>query len=212
MSSTVIDKPTANTPTSGRGSGAVSGAASGAAAGTMVMPGIGTVVGAVIGAAAGYLGGAEADKSQKHASLAYKYAKLRGERQAAIARRNVVAQFRMARASAMTMIGNEEGGRRSSAPQGAIASTGAQFGVNLNYFDADVYLQSMYQKHSNKAGKKAATANMINSTLTSVASSASSFGGSGFFSPQASSGPSTAGAAPAASSPRTYSAGWSGPR
>jgi hypothetical protein len=181
MSSTVIDKPTANTPTSGRGSGVVSGAASGAAAGTMVMPGVGTVVGAVIGAAAGYLGGAEADKSQKHASLAYKYAKLRQERQAAVARRDIVRQFRVARAMSLTMIGNEEGGTRSSSPQGALAGTGAQFGFNLSFFDADTFLNTAYMKHSRKAGKHAATANMINATSSSVMSAVGSMGNSGMF-------------------------------
>lgn len=174
--STRIDRPTANTPTSGRGSGAISGAAQGAAAGTMVMPGIGTVVGAVIGAAAGYLGGAEQDKSAKHASLAYKYAKLRQERGAAVARRDIIRQFRISRAQAMMGIGAEQGGTRSSAPQGAIASMGSQYAFNSSYFDADFWLNSMYMKHAKKAGKHAAAANTINATAGAVASAVSSWG------------------------------------
>ena len=84
----------------------------------------------------------------------------------------------MARATAMTMIGNESGGTRSSAPQGAVGSLGAQFGFNTAFFDADIYLQRQFQKHSTKAGKHAASANMINSSLSSVASAVGTAGSS----------------------------------
>lgn len=178
MSATMIKHPTSSTPTSGRGSGTISGAAQGAAAGTAIMPGVGTVVGAVIGGIAGFLGGSQQDSAAKHANQAYQYAKMRQERAGAIQRRDILREFRAKRAIAMTSIGSEEGGRRSSAPQGAIASFGAQFGFNLGYFDADVYLQNKYQEHANKAGKKAANANMINSTISTVASAAISMRGS----------------------------------
>lgn len=173
---TKIKDPKANNPVSGRGSSTTTGAAAGAVAGTAVMPGVGTVVGAVIGAAWGFLGGSEQDKSAKHATLASKYARLRQERQAAVARRDIVRQFRMARASAMTIVGNESGGTRSSAPQGAVSSLGTQFGFNTAFFDADVYLQQQFQKHSTKAGKHAAAANMINSSLMATASAVGAMG------------------------------------
>ena len=166
---TQIVNPEARTPTSGRGSGIVSGAAQGAAAGAQTGNVYGIIAGAVIGGFAGWLGGSKQDKSARYASLAYKYAKLRMERQAAITRRNIINEFRMARAKSMTMIGNEEGGTRSSSPQGSIFSLGAQFGFNISYFDADVYLQEQYQKFANKAKKQAVAANNINATLTSVA-------------------------------------------
>lgn len=176
MSGTMINDPKANMPTSGRGSGVVSGAAQGAAAGAAIAGPYGAVIGAVVGGISGFIGGSEADKSAKHATMAYKYAQLRQERQAAVARRDIVRQFRMARAIAMTMIGNESGGTRSSAPQGAVGSLGAQFGFNTAFFDADVYLQRQFQKHSTKAGKHAASANMINSSLGAVTSAVGSSG------------------------------------
>ncbi len=203
---TKIKDPKANMPTSGRGSSTISGAAQGAAAGTAVMPGVGTAVGAVIGAAVGFLGGSEQDKSAKHATLASKYARLRQERQAAVVRRDIVRQFRMARATAMTMIGNESGGTRSSAPQGAVGSLGAQFGFNTAFFDADIYLQRQFQKHSTKAGKHAASANMINATLATTAQAVGSMGNP--FSPKPTSTPT--GGGPVSQTPigsNTYAGG-----
>lgn len=219
--STKIKDPSANTPVSGRSTGTLSGAAQGAAAGTAVMPGVGTVVGAVVGGIAGFLGGSAQDKAARQATLAYKYAKIRQERQAAVARRDIIRQFRMQRASAMTMIGNEQGGTRSSAPQGAIASFGAQYGFNASFFDADAYLQSKYQTHANKAGKHAASANMINATLSSVASSVASMG-KAFNSPSApisggttvTSGPAPGGilTSPTSTQSTPYAPNWGGPR
>lgn len=182
MSSTMITNPTAGHPTSGRGAGTISGAAQGAAAGTAIMPGVGTVVGAVVGGIAGFLGGSEADSGARHAALAYKYARLAKSREAALARNRLLNDFRQRRAAMMLGIASEEGGTRSSAPQGAVAGLKGQFGFNVNFFDAGIYLQEQYQKHANKAGKKAANANMIMSTANSVFSAAGSMAGSGLFS------------------------------
>jgi hypothetical protein len=113
----------------------------------------------------------------------------------------------------MTMIGNEAGGTRSSAPQGAIASLGAQYGFNQNFFDADVYLNKQYQKHSNKAGKHAASANMINSTASAIFKAAPSVAGAFSFSGTASRGYSGLGtetmkSTNALSYPQQQSFGW----
>jgi uncharacterized membrane protein len=183
----MIKDPKANTPISGRGSGVIAGAAQGAAAGATFGP-VGAIVGGIIGAASGFISGSEQDQSAKHATMAYKYAQLRQERQAAIVRRDKLREFRMARAMAMTMIGNEAGGTKSSAPAGAIWGLQAQYALNQNYFDADVYLNRQYQKHSNKAGKHAAAANMINAASSAVFQSAPAVAGAFSFAAPASRG------------------------
>ena len=207
--STMIKDPKASTPTSGRGSGTLSGAAQGAAAGTAVMPGVGTVVGAVVGGVAGWLGGSEQDKAAKHATLAFKYAQLVKKREAAVVRRDMLRQFRAARAMSMVGVTSEEGGKRSSAPQGGISSLGSQFAFNQNYFDANAYLQEQLQKHSNKAGKHAQAANTIMATTTAVMSSVGSMAGA-WGKPTAPPSAPTVGGGPVSSTPlgsNTYGGG-----
>jgi hypothetical protein len=211
MSSTMITNPTAPSPTSGRGSGTVSGAAQGAAAGASFGP-VGIVAGAVIGGIAGFLGGAQQDASARHASLAYKYAHMQKLREAAIVRRDKLREFRMMRSQAMLGILGEEGGSRSSAPQGAVSSLQSQYGFNINYFDTSAYIQSQYQKHSNKAGKHAASANMIMATTSAVASSVSEIGKYKGSSWGSSGSAPSGGSTPSGSTGTAYTPSWSGPR
>jgi hypothetical protein len=205
----MITNPTVQNTQSGRGSGTITGAAQGAAAGAAVGGPVGAVVGGVIGGIAGWLGGSEQDKSQKHANLAFQYAKMQKLREAAIARRDKVREFRMMRSAAMMGITQEEGGTRSSSPQGSVSGLQAQYGFNINYFDTSAYIQSQYQKHTNKAGKHAAAANMIMSTTGAVASAVGSMGYNGLFSPGKPSGTPTT--PTGTSTGTTYAPTWSNP-
>ncbi len=154
-----IKNPNATSGHSGMGSGAVGGAAQGAAAGAMVGGPVGAVVGGVIGAIGGALGGGAMDKAEYYKKLAAKYDTMGRERQQAIAIRDQLRQFRMKRAMAMTAIGSEEGGTRSSSPQGAVDSLGAQYGFDYAYTEGQIYLQRQSAKFMRKAGRKMAQAN-----------------------------------------------------
>ena len=178
--STMIQSPTARTPQGGKRAGTITGAAQGAAAGTAVMPGIGTAVGAVVGAIGGFLGGSGVDRAKKHQALASKWAIIAKEREAAIARRNIIRDFRAKRAQAILMGGYEEGGLKSSTPRGGISSLGSQFAVGANFFDAQVYAQRQYQKHINKAGRNAARAGDVFATMGAVFNATSSVNWSSF--------------------------------
>jgi hypothetical protein len=147
MSSTMIKNPTRNQDDWGKGTGAIKGAAMGAA--------VGGPIGAVIGGTLGFIAGGFGDSSQRHKELAAQWAKMGKVREAAIARRNVIREFRMRRAITTMQMGAEEGGMRSSAPQASQNSLEAQFGFGLNYFDTQAYIQKKVQTQLNKAGKAA---------------------------------------------------------
>jgi len=179
MSSTFITSPGGTkTPTTGKGTGVLTGAAQGAAAGTMVMPGIGTAVGAAVGAVVGFIGGAQSDKAQAYKKLAYKWDTMGKERQAAISRRDYLRQFRASRATAMTMIGGEEGGTRSSAPQGSVSALGSQFAFGEAFMEGQVMIGRTSAKFMRKAGKSQAASNATFATLEAGASLASTYGAS----------------------------------
>lgn len=166
-------------PISGAASGAMGGAAQGAAVGAAAGP-VGMIAGAVIGGIAGGIAGGEADKSAYYKKMAEKWALQAKEREFS---RNTIReplrQYRMMRAQAMMGITNEAGGTRSSAPQGAVSSMGAQYGENYNYALGQLYIQRKYSKFMNKSKKAANAAQMIFSTMDSISSAASSFGGMG---------------------------------
>lgn len=208
-------------PITGTTSGGISGAAQGAAAGAVVgsvVPVVGTAVGAVVGAivggVSGLMGGAEADKSAYYKKVAYKWAKMGQERQAALERNNYIREFRARRA--MTMMGyGEDGASRSSAVQGAADSLGAQFAFGQAYSEGQHFIQRQYSKNMNKAGKAAQAAQTIFATQGAVLQAASTFGS--LYSGPATAAPTGAPAGGIPTSPLTtpgqsYSPNFTGPR
>lgn len=155
--------------------GAASGAASGAAAGMMVAGPIGAVIGGIVGGVVGLFGGKKAKKARKFAEKAQKVERQQAQLGAAVQRRDMIRQARMARAQAVAASAAEGGGLQSSAPQGAVASIGSQLTSNINYFDWQTDLSNEAQQYKAKAGKYARQANAISSTFEAITSSASSF-------------------------------------
>lgn len=149
-----------------------SGAAKGAAAGAAFGP-WGAVIGGVIGA----IGGLFAKKSNAAKKRAQAEEIAIAERQAGIQRRDMVRQYRAARAEALVTGSSESGGDQSSAVLGGIASLGAQSRFNLQFFDKQVAGQRYVNKQLKKADKYNDYANTVFTTL----SAASSIGGSGMF-------------------------------
>jgi hypothetical protein len=160
MSGTMIERPSQGTGHVGAGVGAAQGAATGAAAGAVAGP-VGMVVGGVIGGIAGAIGGMFNDSSDRHRNLAYKWASMGKDRQAAVQRRDVVRKFRMQRAQQLVAGSAEEGSTRSSSMQGSTGALTGQFGFGINYFDTQALIAQKYAKQTNKAGKDAATAGNI---------------------------------------------------
>jgi hypothetical protein len=176
-----ITNPTTTSGHSGGASGAASGAARGAAVGSVAGP-VGMAVGAVIGAAAGWISGSGNDKADYHRKMADLYRRKGLDLQAAAARRDMIRKFRMQRAMGLIGATMEEGGSRSSAPQGGLASLNAQFAGADSYMEAGIYLGRQADKHTRKGAKAAANASQNQAIMDSAMQAASSFGSSGMFS------------------------------
>jgi hypothetical protein len=163
-------------------------AGQGAAAGYMA----GGVWGAIIGGAVGAVGGLFSKKAKKYRRDAEKEGKLIAEREQAIQRRDIVRNFRMARAQALAAGSSESGGGGSSVA-GALGSIDTQGAFNINFFDTQINSQKRIQKLVNKSEKSAAISGAIMSLISSVGQGASSMGsmGGGSKSSSTSSGGST---------------------
>lgn len=150
-------------------SGALSGAAQGAVAGAVVGGPIGAVIGGVVGAIGGVLGGGAAKRARIYANRASKTRRTLDFMEAAVQRRDLVRQARMARAESLAAItAGGEGGLMSSAPMGALSSISSQTGQNLRYFDARIRDFVQMQFWADKAGKKTAQAQNIMGTMGAV--------------------------------------------
>lgn len=167
--------------TSGAVAGAAQGAAAGAAVGSIV-PGIGNaigavvggVVGGVVGAVAGWFGGGAMDKATKHKKKAARWIEAGKDREAALARANMLRQYRAARASALVSIASEEGGTLGSAT-GAVSAMGSQYAFGDAFFGGQVHIQKSAAKHLSKAAKATNKANTIQGYMDAAASIASTF-------------------------------------
>lgn len=150
--------------------GAIGGIASGAAAGASFGP-VGAVVGGIIGGIGGLMGGNAAKKARKYQNIAAAFEAKSKIQQAALARRDMIRQARVAQANAIAFAASEEGGLQSSASQGALASSESQLGFGLNYLKTQFELQRGVTTNLQKAGKYQAQAQDIlglTSTLTSA--------------------------------------------
>lgn len=143
--------------------GAAAGAAQGAAAGAAFGP-WGAVIGAVVGGAIGYFSGAEKKLAKKYASKAAEQKRLQQTMKLAIMRRDSIRQQRMARAAAVAA-GTADTGVTSSSVRGATSSVDMQGFSALNYFDAQVSADNLFQQYSKKAGKHAQNAQQLDSLL-----------------------------------------------
>lgn len=142
-------------------SGALSGAAQGAQYGSVLGP-FGMVVGAVVGAAFGFASGSKKRAARLAANRAQKIGREVSYADAAVARRDLVRQGRIARAASVAAIAaSGEGGLSSSAPRGALSSIGAQSTFNLGYFDWRIGKKQTQQMLIDKAGKYASQAQQI---------------------------------------------------
>jgi len=166
-------------------SGAVAGAAQGAAAGAAVgsvVPVIGTaigaVVGGVVGAVAGWFGGGQMDKATMHKRKAEKWGTLGKEREAAVARNQMLRDFRIARAEAAVQIGAEGGGMQGSAT-GALSAIGNQYVFSDAFFGGQTHIQKQTARHLRKAGRAQAAANTTFGYLDAASSLASTIGSFG---------------------------------
>lgn len=143
--------------------GAAAGAAQGAAAGAVFGP-WGAIIGAVVGGAVGYFSGAEKKIAKKYARAAADQKRLQQTMKLAIIRRDTIRSQRAARAQAVAA-GTADSGITSSAAQGARSSTDMQGMSALNYFDAQVSADNLFQQYSKKAGKHAQNAEQLDSLL-----------------------------------------------
>lgn len=150
-------------------SGAFSGAAQGAAAGAAVGGPWGAVIGAVVGGIAGALSGKKAKQAKKFAGLAAGVRREQQTMQLAVARRDVVRQQRISQAQTVAA-GAADTGVRSSAVQGASSSVQMQGQSALNYFDAQVSKDNLYQQYAQKSGKAAQEAGEIMSMIGAAGS------------------------------------------
>lgn len=161
----------------------IGGAAEGAKAGYGVGSVWGAVAGGIIGGVAGYIGGNQAARARKMYNRGMKMQRTLSLTQAAVARRDLIRQARIERASAVAASAAQEGGLQSSAPAGAISSYGSQFGFNLGYFDRTIQRYLMMQKYIDKAGKYARrsgdTMNYLNMAIGIVNAAGSVQGATG---------------------------------
>lgn len=141
--------------------GAASGAASGAKIGAAVGGPVGAAIGAVVGGIAGLFGGQKKKKAKKYAAKAQAEDMRMQERAQAVQRRDIVRQFRMARAQALAAGSSESGGLQSSGIQGSLSSIGSQGRFNLGYFDTQINNQLLRNNYAKKAGKYASQAGDI---------------------------------------------------
>jgi len=114
-------------------------------------------------------------KAQTYMNKASAVERQQAQLAAAIQRRDLVRQSRIARARTVAAAASESGGLQSSAPAGAISSIGTQATSNLNYFDRQIGLGNEAQGYKAKAGKylaKAENASFWGSTAQFVADTA----------------------------------------
>jgi len=164
--------------------GALSGAGAGAATGAMVgsvVPGIGTAIGAVAGAVIGGIGGAVqgafADKSAAYMRKANKLKYETDVRNAALARRDMMRDFRMNRAMQLASAFAEAGNASSSTVQSALGSYQSQFQGNVGMFDWSAGHQRKINMFRKKAGKAAETSAMIGAASQAIMSVGSLYAG-----------------------------------
>ena len=150
-----------------------SGAAQGAAAGASVGGPVGAVVGGILGAIGGIFG----NKAKKAKRKAAKEQQRAAMREAAVQRRDIIRQYRAARAQSVAAAAAEAGGLQSSAAQGAIASTDSQAAFGLRFFDTQVASNQKVNKLLGKAEKYAGYASGIGSIITAGAQLYQGFGG-----------------------------------
>lgn len=143
--------------------GAASGAAQGAAAGAAFGP-WGAVIGAVVGGVLGYFSGGKKKLAKKYAAKAAEQKRAQQTMKLAIARRDLIRSQRGARAQAISA-GTADAGVTSTSVQGATSSIDMQGNSALNYFDAQVSSDNLYQTYSKKAGKYAQDAQQLDSLL-----------------------------------------------
>lgn len=110
-------------------------------------------------------------KAKKYANRAAAVERQQAQLEAAVQRRDLVRQSRIARAQAVAASASESGGLQSSAPQGAIGSVGSQTISNLSYFDRQVGMGNEAQAYRQKAGKYASRAENIDA-ITGILSGA----------------------------------------
>jgi hypothetical protein len=97
-------------------------------------------------------------KAQTYMNKASAVERQQAQLAAAVQRRDLVRQARIARARTVSAAATEGGGLQSSAPMGAISSLGSQASSNLNYFDRQIGLGNQAQGYKAKAGKYMAKA------------------------------------------------------
>jgi hypothetical protein len=182
-SSTYVNSPiksgSINQGESGAAMGAAQGAAMGAAAGTAILPGVGTIIGGALGAVGGWVSGAFADKGKVYERKARKWEQLGKQREAAIQVRDVVRNFRVQRAMAMTGIAAEAGGTQSTSTMGAVSAGGSQYTFGANFTQGQMFIQGQQQKFLTKAGKSYNNAKNGFAMLDAATTVAGSFGGYG---------------------------------
>lgn len=164
-SRTYITNPKGSSGNSGATSGGISMGAQGAAVGAAVAGPVGAVVGGVVGAVGGLIGGGQADKADYYRSIARQWEKQGRARQASLELRNMLREFRLARANAIMGINAEAGGNQSSAPVGAVGSLGSQYAFNDAYYRADYQIKKQITKYYTKAGKANANAQQSFATV-----------------------------------------------
>lgn len=161
-----------------RATGAAGGAMQGAQAGFAVGGPWGAAAGAVIGGVAGLFGGSQAARARQMANKARMLERKMSLLAAAVARRDMIRGARISRAESLARItgGEGESGLSSSAPLGALASTGSQFAFNMNYFDTRIRNWLQVQKFVDRAGKYANRSANTGALMDMTASAVSSFG------------------------------------
>lgn len=171
-----------------QGSYGVAGAVQGAQAGAAFGP-VGAVVGGVIGAVAGAFVGGSARRSRILTNRARKTERMMSAFELGIQRRDMVRQYRAARAETVAAGASQGRGDAMSSPiSGAISSAGSQANFNMRYFDTRVIDFLMMQNWYDKAGKAAANAQVGMQLLGSAAKAVGSFGGMSGPSPQSTQG------------------------
>lgn len=148
--------------------GALTGAAQGASAGAVFGP-WGAVIGAVIGGVVGLVSGQNKKIAKKYAGLAAEQKRKQQSMELALQRRDIVRQQRAIRAQAIAA-GESEPGVVSSSIQGSQSSVQSQGMSSLQYFDAQVGSDNLYQTYAKKAGKYARKAGELDSILGSASS------------------------------------------
>lgn len=141
----------------------------------------GAVVGGVLGGIGGAIGGHQEARARKMAKKAVRIQRQLSYMQAAVARRDLIRNARMERASSVAALAAQEGGLQSSPGAGAVSSYQSQFGFNLGYFDRRIQDYLAMQRFMDKSGKYARRAGdtyAIMDTIIAMGNSMGSMSGS----------------------------------